>query len=122
MTTSELKHLRLSMVNDVVLVEITSKDLQGPELADELDAELNTVAGQDWAQRLLIDFRHVRFLSSTGFATLLALANRARVLGRELKFCGMHTVVRLGADMVGLGDRVEFYPDEAAGLRAFEQN
>ena len=40
MSSPDFQHLRLSMVNDVAVVEIRTKDLQGPVLARELSAEL----------------------------------------------------------------------------------
>ena len=55
-STPEFQHLRLSRVKDVVIVEIISKDLQGPAAARELGAELSLVSAQDWAKQLLLNF------------------------------------------------------------------
>ncbi|WP_254053526.1 STAS domain-containing protein [Singulisphaera sp. GP187] len=107
------------MVNDVAVVEITSKDLRGPDLALELGAELSTVAGQEWAQRLLLNFRHVRFLSSTGFAVLAKLMNGANATGQQIKLCELDPDVRVGADIIGLSKYVEIHDHEAAALKAF---
>jgi anti-sigma B factor antagonist len=77
------------------------------------------VAGQEWARRLLVNFRRVTYVSSTGFAALFKLLSRARAEGREVKLCGMETRVRLGAEIIGLEKLVEIHDDEAAALRTF---
>ena len=119
MSSPDFQHLRLSMVKDVAVVEIRTRDLQGPMLAQELGTELALVTSQEWARRLLVDFRRVTYVSSTGFAALFKLLSRARAEGREVKLCGMETGVRLGAEIVGLQKLVEIHDDEAAALRTF---
>jgi anti-sigma B factor antagonist len=121
MADADFQHLKLSMVKDVAVVEIRTKDIQGPQLAQELGHELALVMAQDWAKKLLIDFRRVGFLSSTGFAAIFKLVSRAKAEGREVKLCGMEHGVRLGAEIVGLQKVVEMHDDEASALRAFEQ-
>ena len=119
MPDPQFQHLRLSMVKDVAVVEICTKELQGVQLAQELDHELTVVMAQDWAGRIVIDFRKVAYLSSTGFAAIFKLLSRAKAEGREVKLCGMEHGVRLGAEIVGLDKVVEIHPDEASALRAF---
>ena len=119
MSSPDFQHLRLSMVKDVAVVEIRTRDLQGPMLAQELGTELALVAAQEWARRLLVNFRRVSYVGSTGFAVLFKLVSRARAEGREVKLCGMETGVRLGAEIVGLEKLVEIHEDEAAALRTF---
>jgi anti-anti-sigma factor len=88
-------------------------------LARELGTELALVTAQEWAGRLLVDFRRVAYLSSTGFAALFKLVTRARAEGRQVKLCGMKNGVRLGAEIVGLEKLVEIHDDEAAAMRSF---
>ena len=119
MSSPDFQHLRLSMVQDVAVVEIRTKDLHGPQLAQELGAELALVTAQDWARRLLVNFRRVAFLSSTGFAALFRLVRRAQAEGRQVQLCALEPGVRLGAEIVGLDKVAEIHHDEGAALRAF---
>ena len=119
MSSPDFQHLRLSMVKDVAVVEIRTRDLRGPMLAQELGTELALVTVQEWARRLLVNFRRVTSVSSTGFAALFKLLSRARAEGREVKLCGMENGVRLGAEIIGLQKLVEIHDDEAAALRTF---
>ena len=119
MADADFQHLKLSMVKDVAVVEIHTKDIHGPQLAQELGHELALVTAQDWAKKLVIDFHRVGFLSSTGFAAIFKLVSRAKAEGREVKLCGMEHAVQLGAEIVGLPKVVEIHDDEAAALRTF---
>ncbi len=119
MPTPNFQHLRLSMVGDVALVEIRTKDLQGPKAGKELGSELAMVLAQDWARRILLDFHRTAFLSSSGFAALFKLVNQAKASGRQVKFCGMAPGVLSGAEVVGLPKLVEIHEDHAGALKAF---
>ena len=107
------------MVKDVAVVEITTRDIQGPELAQELSRELALVLAQDWAKHILVNFHKVAYLSSTGFAAIFKLVSQALAQGREVKLCAMEEGVRLGAEIVGLPKVVEIHDREASALRAF---
>jgi anti-anti-sigma factor len=119
MADADFQHLRLSMVKDVALVEIRTKDVQGPQLAQELGHELAAVIAQDWARRVLVDFRRVDYISSTGFAAVFKLVSRAKAEGREVKLCGLGPGILLGAEIAGLSKVVEIHADQASALRAF---
>ncbi len=84
MSSPNFQHLRLSMVGDVALVEVHTKDLQGPKAGKELGTELALVLAQEWARRILLDFHRTAFMSSSGFASLFKLVNQARAVGREV--------------------------------------
>jgi anti-anti-sigma factor len=121
MTVADFQHLRMSMVQHVAVIEIRTKELQGVQLAEHLGAELALVIAQDWARRILINFRKVGYLSSTGFAAIFKLVRRARAEGREVKLCGMEHGVRLGAEIVGLDKVAEIHQNERSALAAFAQ-
>jgi anti-sigma B factor antagonist len=121
MPDSDFQHIRMSMVKDVAVVEIRTKEVHGTKPAQELGAELAIVTGQEWARRLLVNFRRVGFLSSTAFAALFKLVTRAKAEGREVKFCAMEPGVRLGAEIVGLDKIAEIHENESSALLAFAQ-
>ena len=120
MSTPEFRHIRTCMVDNVAVAEVLTKDLVGPELAGELEAELRLVVEQDWAQRLVVNFDRVRFLSSTGFAALLRVATLAKNEGRQIRLCAMDSGVRLGAEIIGLNQFVPLDDTEADALKAFQ--
>ncbi len=122
MPTTEFQHIRLSMVGDVALVEVITKDLQGPKLAQELGIELARVAAEEWSKQLLIDFRKTGYISSSGFAVLFKLVTRAQAEGRQVKLCNLAPEMQIGADVVGLTKLVEIHESQGSALRAFEKS
>jgi anti-anti-sigma factor len=121
MSKPEFTHLNLSSVGDVVLVEIVTTNIQGPALAQELGTELSHVIAQDWAKRLLLDFRKVDYLSSTGFAVLFRVVTQAKAKGQQIKLCSMDPAVELGAGIVGLNKLVEIHQTQESALKAFSK-
>ena len=119
MATPEFQHLRLTMVGDVALVEILTRNLQGPKVGMELGSDLARLLAQNDSRRILLDFREAAFLSSSTFAALFKLVNKVRADGRTVKFCGMAPGVLAGAEVVGLPKMVEIHEDQHTGLRAF---
>jgi anti-sigma B factor antagonist len=118
MTTPEFKYLRVSPVEDVVLVEIMSKDVQGPDRAQEFSAELIAVVGQNSVQPLLVDLCRTCYLSSMGYSALFKMVKAAKARQRPIKFCCIDPDVRVGADAVGLYKVVEIYDSREAALEA----
>lgn len=122
MAEARFQHLSLSMVKDVAVAEITTRDIHSPELAEELGRELAAVLAQDWAGKVLLNFRKVAFLGSAGFALLFKLVSQAKEEGREVKLCGMEHGLKLGAEIVGLPQVVEIHDGESAALHAFARH
>lgn len=123
MTVPPFDHLRLGRLEDVVLVEVMTKDLRGPELALELSAELNrVVTAPNAGEHFLLDFGHTSYLSSTGFAVIVKVVNQIKTSGRQVKICSMDPDVRIGAEIIGLDRIVELYDDRDSALDAFSRS
>ncbi len=119
MSTVDFRHITTSMVGEVAVVEILTKELRFPAQAQELGAELALVAGQDWARRLVVNMKHTRYLSSTGFAILFKLVKQAKDQGSNIKFCNLDPEVRIGADIIGLDKIASIYGTEQEAIKAF---
>lgn len=119
MEPPDFQHLRLTMVGDVALVEILTRNLLGPKVGKELGSDLALVLARDGARRILLDFRRAAFLSSSSFAALFRLVNKARAEDRVVRFCGMAPGVLAGAEVVGLPKVVEIHKDQLSGLQSF---
>jgi anti-anti-sigma factor len=119
MAPGGFKHLRLSMVGDVVLVEIMSKDVQGPDRAKEFIGELTEVVAGECPGPILVDLRRTRYLSSMGYSALFKMVKHAKERQRPIRFCNIHEDVRVGAEAVGLPQVVEIHDSEASALEAF---
>ena len=119
MSTVEFQHIKTTMVDDVAVVEVLPKELRFPAQAKELGDELALVAGQEWAKKLLINMKHVKYLSSTGFAVLFNLAKRAKDQGDQVRLCAIDPEVQIGAGIIGLDKVVPIDETEHHSLKAF---
>lgn len=121
MSPAEFKYLRLSLLGDVVLVEVMCPDVQGPQLAKEFIAELTTVVNQDSARPLLVDLRRCCYFSSMGYSALFKMVKQAKERQRPIRFCNIHPDVSPGLEIVGLKLVVEIHDCQKSALDAFEQ-
>jgi anti-sigma B factor antagonist len=116
---NDFEHIRLSRLDDVVLIEILSSDVQGPDRATRFSAELIAVADQESADSILLDMRRCVYFSSMGYSALFKLVKQAKERQRLVKFCNMHPDVKVGADIIGLYHVVEIYDSRESALEAF---
>jgi anti-sigma B factor antagonist len=119
MTTAHFQHIKTSMVDEVAVVEILPKELRFPPQAHELGEELSLVGRQEWAKELLVNLKHIKYLSSTGFAVLVNLVKQVKELGGEVKFCAIDPEVQIGAEIIGLDKIAEIHPTEHDAIKAF---
>jgi anti-anti-sigma factor len=121
MVADAFTHLRLRTVQDVVLVEVTSEDIQGPDRAKEFIGELLEVAGREENHPLLLNLRRVQYLSSMGYSALFKMVKCAKEQRRPIAFCCMQEHVRVGAEAINLPLVVKIHESEASALAALEQ-
>jgi anti-anti-sigma factor len=76
-----------------LVLTLTTKEIVGDEIAEELREQLMTVAAHARAQNVILDFQHVKYLSSAGFRPLLSLHKQLRQGGGRLIFCQLTEVV-----------------------------
>ena len=121
MVAEGFKHLHLRMAGDVVVVEVLSPDIQGPDRAKEFIGELTEVVAGDGDKPLLLDLRRARYFSSMGYSALFKMVKQAKERQRPIRFCNMHEDVRVGAEVVNLPLVVEIHETEAEALEAFSR-
>ena len=119
MTTAHFQHIKTSMVDEVAVIEILPKELRFPPQAHELGEELSLVARQDWAKQLLVNLKHVKYLSSTGFAVLVNLVKQVKDRGGVVKFCAIDPEVQIGAEIIGLEKLAEIHATEHEAIKVF---
>ncbi len=121
MSTADFIHFRLQHVDGVVVIEMVSKDIQGPDVAKAFIAELMTVVEQEDGRPILLNLRRTMHFSSMGYAALFKLVKCAKERQRPVRFCSMHPDVRVGGDIVGLPLVVEIHDTEESAHRAFSE-
>ena len=78
MSTPEFKHFLLRHVDGVVVIEMLSRDVQGPDRAKDFITELMTVVELDDCKPIVLNLRRTIYFSSMGFSALFKLVKCAR--------------------------------------------
>jgi anti-anti-sigma regulatory factor len=116
--TSTRAHIAYEMIGDytpeVVVIEFLSDDIAGPNQAQELADQLDSLIRPELPRNFVIDFANVQALGSTAFAEI---ADFVRRVGR-VRVCNLHKLLQLGAALIGLDMRVEFADSRRQAIRA----
>ena len=83
-----------------------------------LESELESLA-QDNQHRLVVDFRQVTYISSTGLRTLLLAVRRAKRHGGDVKLCSLNAPVRKIFRMAGFDMILAIHDTEEQAVKAF---
>jgi anti-sigma B factor antagonist len=119
MSTPDFKHFLLRNVDGIVVIEMLSTNIQGPDLAKDFITELMTVVEMDDCKPIVLNLRRTIYFSSMGFSALFKLVKCARERQRPVRFCNMHPDVRVGGDIVGLPLVVAIDDSEDCAVKAF---
>lgn len=106
------------LVDNVAYVQVKEHKIESPALAQELGRELEALLRGSGTNRFVLDLERVKFLSSTGFATLLMFARKVEEAGGAVRMGGLDPGVRIGADIIGLGRFIPIHPTADDALRA----
>jgi len=109
-----------SQVGDVAVVDVLHREILGPEAAKTFGEQLGMLlsSGQN---RLLLDFSKTQIISSTAFGTLINFWKKVEAANGKLKICGMDSSVKIGADILGLGNYIPILDDRHDALKAFSE-
>jgi anti-anti-sigma factor len=81
--------LHTSLEQGVLVLTIAQSRLQGEEIAHDLREEMGRAVEQAKCNRVVIDLRQVRYLSSVAFWPLLSLRKQLLEAGGRLIICGL---------------------------------
>jgi anti-anti-sigma factor len=103
----------------LVTVEFLSHAITDPPHAAELSQQLALLLNPELPKKFVLDFQHVRLMSSTAFGALVAFIFKVREAGGQVKICNMDEHVRFGADLIRIGDYAEFAIDKSSAVDEF---
>ncbi len=116
---AEKAEFDLFQEGDVTIARAFGPELRHPSHAQQFGADLEALCAVDGYKKILLDLRHVKYMSSTGFATLLGTHQKIRAAGGRMAVCNLHPDVAIGANIIGLGRVIDTYPDESEGIASF---
>jgi len=93
MTKPRPRYLEARTQGGVLVLTIAQPQIEGEEIAQALRDELLDAVAGSAGQKVVVDFRHVRYVSSVAFGPLLALRRKLNEAGGRLLLCGLNSTV-----------------------------
>ena len=120
MSAPALKHLKLQDVGGVAVVDFVDSGLMFESaLVHDLGEELQSLLTNHGHTRILLDFAHVQYLSSSMLGQLAKLSREVEKVKGQLKVTGLGPVL-LDTFRIGHFDSLfAIYDDRASALKAF---
>ena len=104
---------------EVVLVAILSHEITDPTHAAEFDHQLGLLIRPEFPKNFVLDFHKLRLMSSSAFAALFSFVLKIRQAGGRVKICNMDEFIQFGADVIRLGEYVEFAEARDSAIQEF---
>ena len=118
MSTRISSRVFLDSVDGVTVVTFADTRIVAEDVLAEVGELLGLIDGQGLA-RVLIDFREVRFMSSSFLATLMKFSRRVAVAGGQVKLCGIAPDLMRVFKITCFDRLFEIYGDEGTALDSF---
>jgi anti-sigma B factor antagonist len=114
-----LPHCRTDRVNGVTVFRILVKEVRDPDAAAAVFRDVSAISKVAVPAFILIDLSRTKHMSGMAFVVLSNLAQQVAVRRGRLVICSLDPILRVGADMMGLGSGLDVYDDEASALASF---
>ena len=119
MSDAITKYFEWSMVDGVVLIVVTRRELSRKEAAEEWGEELKALIPNRPSKRYVIDFRNTDHISSTAYSIVILFSRTLAKTGGSLAICGLKPEVRAYAEVLKMGRIVPIHDDLNQALAAF---
>jgi anti-sigma B factor antagonist len=120
MSAPALKHLKVKNLDGVAVVDFVDSGLMfEAALIEEIGQELRSLLTDHHYTRILLDFAHVQYISSTMLGHLARLAKDIKAAGGQLKITGLGPVLLDTFRISHFEPLFAIYDNEASALKAF---
>ena len=118
MSDAPLVQIRRALVEGVAVVDLLPREITEPAQAARMGEALVAAFELGAANPLLINMAATHYLSSTAFGVLMKFGRDVRDVGGRVAICAMDPSVRLGANILQLGQLVPIFDDEPTAIAA----
>ena len=119
MPTTPKAKLNVQTVGQVTAVSFVDRMLVNEDLIREVGEQLNAVAGAPHVVNLLVDFRDVRFMSSSLLGLMLPLLRSIERRGGKMKLCNVAPSLKEVFTVSKLDRLFALYENDDEALAAF---
>ncbi len=111
--------LHWRIIDGVGVFEVVARELIHPQVAQELSKKLRGLLAIRFSKRMILVFRHTKFMSSSAFSAIIEFAKAAALADVQIALCELTPEVKIGADILQLGRFIPIFDDEASALASF---
>jgi anti-anti-sigma factor len=104
------KHFDTQVQDGVLILTIKDTHLHGDQLADQLRSEMIDAVEQSGLNKVVLDLRHVEYLSSVAFRPLLSMRRKIEEMKGRMVLCNLATLVADVFRMLRLISSSRSYP------------
>ncbi|MBX6314443.1 MAG: STAS domain-containing protein [Isosphaeraceae bacterium] len=112
-------HFRVKTVDNVTVIRLTDTEIRTPSQAEAVGRDLAALIEQIGRGRYLLDLAKTKYMSSTAFAMLFHFAKRVAAAQGQVRICHIDPDVRIGANILRLGDQIPICDDETTAIESF---
>src|SRR5262245_3093030 len=102
--------IRISRHDDIIQVDLLTPQLIGDHAVEQLAEEMARVIDAETIPRVVMNFEHVRHISSTMLATLITVYNRIHARGGQLRLAALRERHQKMLRLVRLDSVFEMHP------------
>ncbi len=114
-----IQHMSVEDYAGVTVVKFTDTSILDAGMINQIARELYSLTDQQHKQKLILDFSHVKFLSSQTLGILVTLNEKVRAIKGSLRLCGLRKELLKVFQITNLDKLFEFHPDDASALATF---
>ena len=111
--------LVISKMQDVVVVTFRATSILDDGTVESIRQDLYSLVDEQARRKVLLDFGHVRFLTSAMLGVLIALHKKSQAIKGKLVICGLRPDLKKIFAITKLDSILEFADDEADALKRF---
>jgi len=114
--------IRTEQQDDVMIIQFLDEKIVNPDRVQLLGTELMSLVEDEGKDRILINLKNVRFLSSAAINKLVVLERRLKSRGGRLKFSDVRPEVQEVFNITQLNSLFDIRDKQADALRAFQRS
>ena len=111
--------IRVTRRDDIVQVDLLTPMLIGDDAIDRMADEVAEIIDAETIPLIVMNFEHVRFISSMMLGTLIALFNRVEARGGQLRLAALRERHQRLLVLVGLDGMFEVHPTPEQAAASF---
>ncbi len=112
--------LLVSQMHGVTVVNFRHTSILDAAAIEMIRKELCALIDEQARRKVVLDFAHVKFLSSTMLGVLIDLYKKSRLIDGRVVICGLRPQLYKVCKVMNLHKLLEFADDEEQALNSFD--